>query len=73
MLGLLSIGGDWDDRAYGLNDAGRATALEALRSRATRTPVDSLGVELGPALVVRNHAAFTGRKLSYAAPTITGC
>jgi hypothetical protein len=33
-LGLLSIGGDWSDRRYGLHDAGRAIALEALRWRA---------------------------------------
>jgi hypothetical protein len=33
-LGLLSIGGDWSDRRYGLNDVGKAIALEALRRRA---------------------------------------
>ena len=35
VLGLLSIGGEWQDRVYGLNVGGRATALEALRARAT--------------------------------------
>jgi len=34
-LGLLASGGDWRDRSYGLTDTGQATALEALRSRAT--------------------------------------
>ncbi len=34
-LGLLSVGGDWRDRSYGLTDVGKATALEALRARAT--------------------------------------
>jgi hypothetical protein len=33
-LGLLSVGGDWRNRTYGLNDIGKATALEALRDRA---------------------------------------
>ena len=34
-LGLLASGGHWRDRSYGLTDTGQATALEALRSRAT--------------------------------------
>jgi len=34
-LGLLAIGGDWRDRSYGLTGIGKATALEALRARAT--------------------------------------
>ena len=34
-LGLLVSGGDWRNRTYGLSGTGRATALEALRSRAT--------------------------------------
>jgi hypothetical protein len=34
-LGLLAAGSDWSDRSYGLTDAGKATALEALRARAT--------------------------------------
>ena len=34
-LGLLASGGDWRDRSYGLTSTGQATALEALRSRAT--------------------------------------
>jgi hypothetical protein len=34
-LGLLASGGDWRDRSYGLSDTGKATALEALRARAT--------------------------------------
>jgi hypothetical protein len=34
-LGLLSAGGDWRDRSYGLSGTGKATALEALRARAT--------------------------------------
>jgi hypothetical protein len=34
-LGLLASGGDWRDRSYGLTDTGKATALEALRARAT--------------------------------------
>jgi hypothetical protein len=34
-LGLLASGGDWRDRSYGLTDTGKATALEALRDRAT--------------------------------------
>jgi len=34
-LGLLSVGSDWFDRSYGLTDTGKATALEALRARAT--------------------------------------
>jgi hypothetical protein len=34
-LGVLTEGGTWRDRRYGLNDAGKATALEALRVRAT--------------------------------------
>jgi hypothetical protein len=34
-LGLLAVGGDWADRSYELTGAGKATALEALRARAT--------------------------------------
>lgn len=34
-LNLLSIGGEWRDRRYGLTDVGRATALEALHHAAT--------------------------------------
>lgn len=34
-LNLLATGGDWNDRSYGLSDVGKATALEALRLRAT--------------------------------------
>ncbi len=34
-LGLLAVGGDWRDRSYGLTGAGQATALAALRARAT--------------------------------------
>jgi hypothetical protein len=34
-LGLLSVGGDWRDHSYGLTGAGKSTALEALRARAT--------------------------------------
>lgn len=34
-LGLLTEGGDWDDRSYGLTTTGKAIALEALRARAT--------------------------------------
>jgi hypothetical protein len=34
-LGLLAVGGDWRDRSYGLTGTGQATALEALRARAT--------------------------------------
>ena len=34
-LGLLASGGDWRDRSYGLTSTGKATALEALRARAT--------------------------------------
>lgn len=34
-LNLLATGGDWNDRSYGLSDVGQATALEALRHRAT--------------------------------------
>jgi hypothetical protein len=42
-LGLLSVGGGWGDRDYGLNEIGKATALEALRARGARpraTPWD---------------------------------
>jgi hypothetical protein len=35
-LGLLSVGGGWQDRDYGLTRVGKATALEALRARGTR-------------------------------------
>ena len=35
VLGLLSRGGDWRDRSYGLTEVGKVTALEALRARAT--------------------------------------
>jgi hypothetical protein len=35
-LGLLTVGTDWRDRSYGLTEVGKATALEALRTRATR-------------------------------------
>ena len=35
-LGLLSVGGGWKDRDYGLTSVGKATALEALRARGTR-------------------------------------
>ncbi len=38
-LGLLSRGADWRDRSYGLTEAGKAVALEALRARATGPPV----------------------------------
>jgi hypothetical protein len=34
-LGLLVVGSDWRDRGYSLTDTGQATALEALRARAT--------------------------------------
>ncbi|MGH9025732.1 MAG: hypothetical protein ACRDWD_06390 [Acidimicrobiia bacterium] len=34
-LNLLSTGGDWNDRAYGLTPAGRPVALEALHHQAT--------------------------------------
>jgi hypothetical protein len=34
-LGLLASGHDWSDRSYGLTGTGQATALEALRARAT--------------------------------------
>jgi hypothetical protein len=34
-LGLLSVGTDWNDDSYGLTATGKATALEALRARAT--------------------------------------
>ncbi len=34
-LGLLTVGTDWRDRSYGLTETGKATALEALRARAT--------------------------------------
>ena len=34
-LGLLAAGGDWRDRSYGLTGTGQATALAALRARAT--------------------------------------
>ena len=34
-LAVLSVGGGWDDRSYGLTETGRAVALEALRGRAT--------------------------------------
>jgi hypothetical protein len=35
VLGLLSVGGDWDDRSYGFTGTGQATALAALQARAT--------------------------------------
>jgi hypothetical protein len=34
-LGLLGAGRDWSDRGYGLTGTGKATALAALRARAT--------------------------------------
>jgi hypothetical protein len=34
-LGILIEGGTWRDRHYSLTEAGKATALEALRARAT--------------------------------------
>jgi hypothetical protein len=34
-LGLLAVGGEWDDRSYGLTATGQATALAALQTRAT--------------------------------------
>ena len=34
-LALLSVGGDWNDRSYGLTRTGKAAAVEALRARAT--------------------------------------
>jgi hypothetical protein len=34
-LGLLSAGAGWNDDSYGLTPVGKATALEALRARAT--------------------------------------
>ncbi len=34
-LDLLSTGGDWQDRSYGLTSAGRAVAVECLHHRAT--------------------------------------
>lgn len=34
-LGLLSRGGGWEDRTYGVTPAGRATVLECLHHRAT--------------------------------------
>ena len=34
-LGLLAVGAGWSDRSYGLTGTGQATALEALRARAT--------------------------------------
>ena len=35
LLGLLAVGAGWSDRGYGLTGTGQATALEALRARAT--------------------------------------
>jgi hypothetical protein len=35
VLGLLVEGGNWGNRNYGLTEVGKATALEALHSRAT--------------------------------------
>jgi hypothetical protein len=35
ILGLLAVGGDWRDRSYGFTGTGQATALHALRARAT--------------------------------------
>ncbi|HTP16396.1 MAG TPA: hypothetical protein VMK13_11230 [Streptosporangiaceae bacterium] len=34
-LEVLSVGAGWTDRSYGLTETGKATALEALRARAT--------------------------------------
>jgi hypothetical protein len=34
-LAVLSAGGDWNDRSYGLTKVGKVAALEALRARAT--------------------------------------
>jgi hypothetical protein len=34
-LGLLSAGAAWTEGSYGLSAIGKATALEALRARAT--------------------------------------
>lgn len=34
-LNLLSTGGDWSDRSYGLTPAGRAAALQCLHYQAT--------------------------------------
>jgi hypothetical protein len=34
-LGLLAAGRDWSDQSYGLTATGKATALQALRARAT--------------------------------------
>jgi hypothetical protein len=34
-LGLLSVGAEWNEDSYGLTAIGKATALEALRARAT--------------------------------------
>jgi hypothetical protein len=34
-LGMLAAGSEWLDRSYGLTETGKATALEALRARAT--------------------------------------
>ncbi len=34
-LAVLSAGGDWNDRSYGLTKTGKVAALEALRARAT--------------------------------------
>ena len=34
-LGLLTVGTDWRHRSYSLTETGKATALEALRARAT--------------------------------------
>jgi hypothetical protein len=34
-LGLLAVGGDWGDHSYGFTGTGQATALAALRARAT--------------------------------------
>lgn len=35
VLEVLAVGGDWDERRYGLNDKGRALATEVLLLRAT--------------------------------------
>jgi hypothetical protein len=42
-LNLLSMGGDWRDRRYGLTHVGRVTALEALHHAATGPRSSPLG------------------------------
>ena len=68
-LDLLTPGSDWPDRRYQLTPAGTATALEALRARATGARAKADGWTYIMPDSLRHPAAAAGQRPPPAAPT----